>query len=102
VSGCGEIVDEILETCLEAGLVPEINTSSLRQNLDETMPGPDTVSRYARLGGTSMSLGSDAHRSQDIGAGLDTAVAMLRAAGIAHTAWFHDRQLVEVPLPAAR
>lgn len=98
IVACAPQVDEILKACLEADLVPEINTSTLRQGLDETMPGADTVSRYAALGGTAMSLGSDAHRAQDIGEGFDVAAGMLRGAGIAHAAIFRDRQRQDVAL----
>lgn len=99
VSPCADLIDDILRACLDADLTPEINTSSLRQGLNETMPGPSTVRRYAELGGTSMSLGSDSHRAEDIGAGFDVAVAMLRAAGIQQTARFVGRQRIQVPLP---
>ena len=92
VEAHGEILDEILRTCLEADLVPEINTSTLRGDLDETMPGPSTVKRYAELGGTAMSIGSDAHLSEHVGAGLNHAVDMLRDAGIGHVALFDNRQ----------
>jgi len=99
VSPCSDVIDDILRACREADLVPEINTSSLRQGPTETMPGPMTVRRYAQLGGTSMSLGSDAHRADDIGAGFDVAVGMLRAAGITSTSRFVNRERIEVPLP---
>jgi histidinol-phosphatase (PHP family) len=94
----GELIDEILRGCLAAGMVPEINTSSLRQGLDESMPGLDTVKRYAALGGTAMSLGSDAHQAADVGAGFDTAVEMLRVAGIKSTAMFRRRERLDVAL----
>lgn len=96
VSACASLIDEILRACVDAELVPEINTSSLRQGLSETMPGPATVRRYAELGGTGMSLGSDAHRAEDIGAGFDEAVAMLRDAGLSNVAWFRARERIDI------
>ncbi len=87
-----DVMDEILRTCLAADLIPEINTSTLRRDsLDETMPGPAVVQRYADLGGTMMSIGSDSHSSRDIGADLDHAVNMLRDAGINQLAVFENR-----------
>ncbi|MEK6674523.1 MAG: histidinol-phosphatase HisJ family protein [Planctomycetota bacterium] len=91
VTPFGDLLDEILRTCLDADLIPEINTSSLRQGLQESMPGPDTVLRYARLGGRAMSVGSDSHRSEDIGAGFDVAASMLRAVNL-RAAVFQARQ----------
>lgn len=91
------LLDDILSTCIAADLTPEINTSSWRQDLDEPMPGASTIARYAQLGGTAVSLGSDAHRPQDIGAGLDRGVDMLRDAGIGNVAVFKDRRKLLTP-----
>ncbi len=94
----GELIDDILRACLAADLTPEINTSTLRQGLFEPMPGPDTVRRYAALGGRAMSLGSDAHRTDAVGAGLPDAADMLRHAGIFSTVVFRARQAHLVPI----
>lgn len=98
VKANGELLDEILRTCLDADVVPEINTSTLRGDLDETMPGSGVIQRYAALGGTAMSIGSDSHKSEHIGADFDYAVRMLRDAGIAHTAVFKDRHRRQEPI----
>lgn len=91
-------IDAILQACLAADLVPELNTSSLRQNLTETMPGIETVRRFAKLGGEAMSLGSDAHLAGAVGADFDLALDMLANAGIGQQAIFkrRERQLVDL------
>ena len=99
VSCCGDLIDRILATCIEADLIPEINTSTLRQNLDETMPGDQTVIRYGQLGGKAMSLGSDAHTAEGVGTGFDKALSMLTAAGIDRLAVFKNRQREDVLFP---
>ena len=99
VSEFGGLIDEILNACLRADLVPEINTSTLRQGLAETMPNVDTIRRYAALGGTGMALGSDAHRPDDVGADLTVAARQLRSAGLNHLVVFDRRHRVDVPLP---
>ncbi len=98
ISRFGDLVDEILQTCLAADLIPEVNTSTLRQNLTEPMPGADTIARYAGLGGTAMSIGSDAHLPTSVGADFDRAVAMLREAGIDHAAVFKKRERRMIPI----
>jgi histidinol-phosphatase (PHP family) len=98
VSQHQDLLDEILRACLAANLIPEINTSSWRQGLDVSMPGADTVRRFAELGGRAMSLGSDAHRAEDIGAGFDRAVDQLRAAGIPNLAVFINRERRDIPI----
>ncbi len=91
VQACGDLIDDILTACLEADLVPEINTSALRQGLDETMPAMPTVKRYAELGGKAMTLGSDAHFADHIGADFATGRAMMREAGLSRLAVFKQR-----------
>ncbi len=93
------LLNQILQSCLAAELIPEINTSTLRQGLDETMPASDTVARYAAYGGLGITLGSDAHVSDDIGAGFDEAVAIMRSSGMRHLVLHRQRQREMVPLP---
>jgi histidinol-phosphatase (PHP family) len=93
-----DLIEEILQACLAGNLVPEINTSTLRQDLDEPMPGQRTISRYAQLGGQAMPLASDAHLPQSVGADFDRAVSMLRKAGISHTVLFRNRERLVLPL----
>ncbi|MCB9849727.1 MAG: histidinol-phosphatase HisJ family protein [Phycisphaerales bacterium] len=91
-----QLIDEILRNCLRANLIPEINTSTLRNKMAEPMPGKDTVQRYADLGGTCMSLGSDAHSPQYVGENFDDAVGIMRSAGIKHLAVFRDGEMKPV------
>jgi len=87
-----DVIEDILTACLEADLIPEINTSTLRQGISEAMPGPAVVQRYAALGGGCMSLGSDSHQADTIGAGFDVAVASMRRAGLNQLAIFERRE----------
>ncbi|HOB74231.1 MAG TPA: histidinol-phosphatase HisJ family protein [Phycisphaerae bacterium] len=93
-----EIIDEILRTCLEAELVPEVNLSSLRQSLPEPMPADWVIRRYAELGGEAMTLGSDAHSPEHVGAHFKEGAAMLREGGIRRLAVFKDRCREDVDL----
>jgi histidinol-phosphatase (PHP family) len=98
VLACRELVDEILRTCLEADLAVELNTSTLRQAVPELMPADWAVRRYAELGGEAMLLGSDAHKSEHIGAGFDAAIETLERAGIRRQAVFQRRERSILPL----
>jgi histidinol-phosphatase (PHP family) len=89
-----ELVDAILRNCLEAGIIPEVNTSTLRNKMREPMPGPATMKRYAELGGTMMSLGSDAHTPQYVGSHFDVALDMMQSAGLRQVAVFRQGKLV--------
>ena len=94
----GPVIDAILTNCLTAGLIPEINTSTLRNNMRSPMPGPAIIKRYAELGGQMMSLGSDAHKAECIGSHFADALVLMRDAGLQGVAIFQDRQVEAVPL----
>ena len=94
----GGLVDDILRTCMEAELVPEVNLSTLRQSLSEPSPAAWVVRRYAELGGDAMSLGSDAHTPAEVGAGVREWAAVLEREGIRRLAVFKDRQRCDEPL----
>ncbi len=96
-----DVVDEILVSCLESGLIPEVNTSTLRNDMPDPMPGAAAVRRYADLGGRMMSLGSDAHRATQVSANFDLALSILRAGGIEKLAVFHDRRASVEPIGGA-
>ena len=91
------IIEDTLGAYLEASLIPEINTSTFRQGLGESMPNAEAVMTYARLGGKAMSIGSDSHSAEHIGADFDKAVAMLREAGINQTVVFKSRDVSFLP-----
>jgi len=93
-----DLIDEILKTCLAAELVPEVNLSSLRQSLPEPMPAGWVVRRYAELGGEALSLGSDAHSAEHVGANIQEGASLLRGHGIRRLAVFRDRQRCDVEL----
>ena len=75
------LLDEVLAAMIDQGIALEINTSPLRRGLSETCPGPTLLARYVSRGGRLMTLGSDAHRTAEVGADLDHALALAHAAG---------------------
>ena len=85
---CADTVGEILRTCLEAELIPEINTSPFRRGLNEAMPAAWAVQRYKELGGACMTVGSDAHRPHEVGQNLPLATGMISEAGLEGLAVF--------------
>lgn len=91
-------IDEILRACLASDIIPEINMSGLRQEVGESFPAEEVVRRYAALGGRCMSIGSDAHAPAHVGAGLGTAVDMLRRGRIPSRAVFRRRQIEAMPV----
>jgi histidinol-phosphatase (PHP family) len=93
-----EPIDAILRACVENGTGLEINTSGLRGLPKEPFPALPVVRRYRELGGEIVTVGSDAHRVDDLGQGIDAAVDLARAAGFDAIAFFEDRQPRWVPI----
>ena len=92
---CAEYIDEILKNVIARGKGIEVNTSGLRQGIGATMPGLRTLKRYRELGGTVITVGSDAHRPQDVGADLDGAAKLLKEAGFTKTCSFERRRQID-------
>ncbi len=86
-----DLIDEILAACVEADLLVEINTSTARSDVGETCPAGWVIRRYAELGGRAACLGSDAHQTEHVGAGLPEAAQMMRDAPLPHLAVFSGR-----------
>lgn len=93
-----EKVDEVFSALIAKGKALEVNTSGLRQELGETMPGLSLLKRYRALGGRLVTLGSDAHCTGDLGRGIDEGMELLKAAGFTEFAVYEKRRPVLLPL----
>ena len=60
---------EICNTMAQNHICMEINTSTLRKNMAEPMPGRDILAIYRSCGGRYITVGSDAHHPDDLAAG---------------------------------
>jgi len=89
--------DEILSLLAQKGMALEINTSGLRQDIGDTLPGEYFVRRFRELGGRHITLGSDAHRVNDMGFGLREGAALARRCGFDSLTIFRRHEPVLVP-----
>ncbi len=81
ISGYSSIIDEILGTIISKDIALEVNSSGIRKGLGVPMPSEEYLQRYFDKGGRLITLGSDAHRVQDVGADISKCVAILRKIG---------------------
>ena len=93
LSNYRDIILQILKRLIERGKGLEVNTSSLRKGMSETLPNLEVLRWYRDLGGKSLVFGSDAHRSTDIAHGFDLAREMAYIAGFHHIAVYRQRQI---------
>ncbi|NPV79970.1 MAG: histidinol-phosphatase [Firmicutes bacterium] len=97
-----DIIVEILRRMVEKGTALEINTSGLRTDLNETLPGREIIELYHQLGGRTITIGSDSHRLHDLGFGMDRALDLARRAGFSEVATFKDRKMRLIPIEEPR
>ncbi|MCD7776955.1 MAG: histidinol-phosphatase HisJ family protein [Clostridiales bacterium] len=89
-----DLVDTALKLLIEKGKGIEINTSGFRYGLGQTHPSFDFVKRYKELGGEIITIGSDAHRPEDVGKNFDVAYDMLERVGFKYVTAFRYQKPV--------
>ncbi len=91
-------IDEVLEAIIKKDIALEVNTSGLRQPIGKTLPDEDVIRRYRELGGKYVTMGSDAHRWGDVGAGIEDGLNMLLKCGFTHFTVYRRREPVMLPI----
>ena len=89
-----EAVEAILTEVVARGLTLEVNTSPLRKGLEACAPDLPILARFGALGGSRVTLGSDAHAPEEVGAGLARAQEVVRRAGVGPVGVFRGRRFV--------
>jgi len=74
-------VREVLAACIANGVGLEVNSSTLRRSVQQTAPETPVLRWYKEMGGTILTIGSDAHRPEEVGQGLVETMERARAAG---------------------
>lgn len=74
-------VEEILKEVIRNGKGIEVNTSSYRYGLSDTTPSREILRLYRELGGRIITLGSDSHKPEHLGACMDETKEVLKSIG---------------------
>lgn len=90
-------IEEILTMLIERDMGIEINTSNLKRWL-KTLIEPWILERYRMLGGKYITIGSDAHFKEDVGAGVLEAQKLTYDTGFRHVTYFEKGEPVLVSL----
>ena len=86
-----ECIDAVLSALAEKGLALEINVSGLRQEIGRTLPDLPIIRRFRELGGEWVTVGSDAHRPEDVGRHIRDGLALAAEAGFRYYAVYENR-----------
>ena len=87
-----DIIDEILRCLIEKGKGLEVNTAGWKHRLGFAHPHQDVLKRYKELGGEIITVGSDAHQSEQIAYEFDRVKAYLEACGFKYYTEFRQRK----------
>ena len=92
-----EQIDIILKRLIKKEKALEINTSGLRQGLGSVLPALEIVSRFKELGGKYITIGSDAHKTSDLAAGILEGFEIAHQAGFSHFTIYCNRKPMLFP-----
>lgn len=93
-----DLVDAIFDTVIADGKGIELNTSGWRQGLESPIPHEELIRRYRERGGTIVTIGSDAHRPDDVGFGFEQGAELLARCGFESASFFKRRERIEISL----
>lgn len=92
------LIEEVLNNIIKNKKGIEVNTSTLRSEVNETMPSIDILKMYYDLGGRIITVGSDAHKKEDVGAGIRESIEVLKSIGFKEIYTFENRQAIAVEI----
>lgn len=78
------LVTDILKTAISDGKGIELNTSFHRYGLSDTTPSTEILKLYHHLGGKIITIGSDSHKPEQLGAYIREGKKLLRSIGFQH------------------
>ena len=102
LAGAQELYEPILRALVESGTALEVNTSGLRQAAAETYPSPAVVARFREVGGSRVTVGSDAHQADSFAWALADGYDAVVDAGFTSLAFRRGSDRVAVDVPVTR
>jgi histidinol-phosphatase (PHP family) len=88
----------ILQLLVSKNLALEVNTATLRRPVRETSPSGQILQWYLEEGGQWLTIGSDAHVPEHVGASLEKEVSVIQSLGVKNLASFNRRKPKYSPL----
>ncbi len=88
-----DLTDELLRVLIEKGKCLEVNTKCFKPiyGIGAPNPGKEVIKRYIEMGGELISLGSDAHKTDDLAGYFHEACELLKECGAEYYTVFKKR-----------
>lgn len=85
-SDCPEEFDDFFDAIISRGKALEINTGTVlkleKRGISDSLPDAEVIRRYLRMGGKLITMGSDAHTSNNIAINFEKTAAYLKSLGV--------------------
>lgn len=91
-------IETILKLLVDNHKALEINTSGLFLEMNETLPGKDTIKLFKQLGGEYITIGSDSHFFNKIGLGIEQGMEIAKECGFDYFTIYEKREPVLLPI----
>jgi histidinol-phosphatase (PHP family) len=91
-------IRSILQVLVSRDLALEVNTGTLRRSIHETSPSKQILQWFLEEGGQWITLGSDAHEPEIVGADIEKALSIIQSLGFKSLASFKRRKPKHSPL----
>lgn len=93
-----DIIDEALKELISHGTGIELNTAAIRYGLPYPHPKLEVLNRYRELGGEIITIGSDAHKVEDLAYAFDKAEEILLSLGFKYYTVFEHQNPIFIKL----
>ncbi|WP_080875409.1 histidinol-phosphatase HisJ family protein [Oceanobacillus timonensis] len=93
-----DILEDILKLVISEGKGIELNTSGYKYGMEAPLPSKNILRLYRNLGGEIITLGSDAHRPEEIAAYFKDAKEILTDCGFSYICSMHGEEVHYYPL----
>ncbi len=93
-----DMIAECFRNVIAKGKGIELNTSGYRQKYQKPFPDADLLKLYHDMGGKILTLGSDAHKPEDVGGGIMQGAELAKACGFTEICYFlrHQPQWIKL------
>lgn len=87
-----DVLQEMFTILIPAGKGIELNTSGVRYGLPNGLPSDDVLKLYKNCGGEIITLGSDAHKPEDIAYQFKESYELLKSIGFKYVTTFDNQK----------
>ena len=91
------MLEETADAVAESGIVVDVNAAGLRKPVGEVYPSRELLQMFHRRG-VPIVLSSDAHAADEVAAGYETSVPLVKSVGYTEVATFTARERGSLPL----